>query len=223
MLKSRHTIDNGSEVGIDEAGRGCLWGPLVAAAVVWPDESTWTEDLRAISGKLRDSKKVSPKLRATLELKIKEHALAWSIGSVTAQEIDSLGMTKTNRLAFERALQGIHVPYGRLLIDGTLGIPMIEGVEQVVEPKGDDTYLSIAAASILAKEGRDAVVRELCEADPLLESRYSIGSSKGYGTLKHREAIKVHGMHANHRRLFLRKLLGLEHKVSQGYMFQEED
>jgi ribonuclease HII len=223
MLKSRHTVDDVAEVGIDEAGRGCLWGPLVAAAVVWPDESTWTEELRAISGKLRDSKKVSPKLRATLELKIKEHAVAWSIGVVTAQEIDSLGMTKTNRIAFERALQGITVPYGRLLIDGTLGIALTENIEQVVEPKGDDTYLSIAAASILAKEGRDAVVRTLCEADPLLESRYSIGSSKGYGTLKHREAIKLHGMHPNHRRLFLRKLLGLEHKVSQGYMFQEED
>lgn len=214
-------MDDVSEVGIDEAGRGCLWGPLVAGAVIWPEESTWTEEVREISGKIRDSKKISAKLRTLLELKIKEHAVAWSIGVVTAQEIDSLGMTKTNRLAFERALQGIEAPFGRLLIDGTLGIPDREGVEQVVEPKGDDTYLSIAAASILAKEGRDKMVQAICEADPLLESRYSIRSSKGYGTLKHREAIKAHGMHPNHRRLFLRKLLGLEHTVSQGYMFEE--
>jgi len=117
MLKTRHTADDVSEVGIDEAGRGCLWGPLVAAAVIWPDESTWTEEMREISGKIRDSKKVSAKLRATLELKIKEYAVAWSIGVVTAQEIDSLGMTKTNRLAFQRALDGIDAPFGRLLIE----------------------------------------------------------------------------------------------------------
>ena len=222
MLKPRHTADEISEVGVDEAGRGCLWGPLVAAAVIWPEESTWTEEIRNISGKIRDSKLVSTKLRATLELKIKEYSVSWSIGSVTAQEIDTLGMTKTNRLAFERALQGIHVPFGRLLIDGTLGIPNQGDVEQIIEPKGDNTYLAIAAASILAKEGRDAMVRGMCDADPLLESRYSIGSSKGYGTLKHREGIKAHGMHANHRRLFLRKLLGLEHTVSQGCMFNDD-
>lgn len=222
MLKTRHTSDTVSEVGIDEAGRGCLWGPLVAGAVIWPEESAWTEEIREISGKIRDSKKVSAKLRTVLETKIKEHAIAWSIGTVTPQEIDSLGMTKTNRLAFERALEGIHAPFGRLLIDGTLGIADREGVEQIIEPKGDDTYLSIAAASILAKEGRDKMVQAMCDADPLLESRYSIGSSKGYGTLKHREAIKAHGMHASHRRLFLRKLLGLEHKVSQGCMFQDD-
>jgi len=221
MLKPRHTADDVTEVGIDEAGRGCLWGPLVAAAVVWPEESTWTQEVRGISEKIRDSKLVSAKLRVTLEVKIKEIAVAWSIGTVTPQEIDSLGMTKSNRLAFDRALQGINVPFGRLLIDGTLGLPQRD-VEQCVEAKGDNTYLAIAAASILAKEGRDAMVRSLCEADPLLESRYSIGSSKGYGTLKHREAIKAHGMHPNHRRLFLRKLLGLEHKVSQGCLLQDD-
>ena len=221
MLKSRHTPDTVSEVGIDEAGRGCLWGPLVAAAVIWPDESTWTEEIRTVSEKIRDSKKVSAKRRKQLEAKIKEYAVSWSIGLVTAQEIDSLGMTKTNRLAFERALQGINTPFGRILIDGTLGIPEKEGVQQIVEPKGDDIYLSVAAASILAKEGRDTMVLEMCREEPFLESRYCIESSKGYGTLKHRNAIKTHGMHSNHRRLFLRKLLGLDHKVSQGCLIQD--
>lgn len=222
MLKSRHTNDSIVEVGIDEAGRGCLWGPLVAAAVVWPEESSWTEELRGISSQIRDSKKVSAKRRVALEAQIKQHAVAWATGSVTALEIDTLGMTKSNRLAFERALEGIHTPYGRVLIDGTLALPSREGIEQFVEPHGDDTYLAIAAASILAKEGRDTIVRGLCEADPLLESRYSIGSSKGYGTLKHRNAIKEHGMDPGHRKLFLRKLLGLEHKVYQGYGFIED-
>lgn len=222
MLKSKHTQDILVEVGIDEAGRGCLWGPLVAGAVIWPEESTWTEELRAISAKIRDSKKLSPKRRLELNKQIQEHAIAHSIGTVTAQEIDSLGMTKSNRLAFQRALQGISVPFGRVIIDGILGVPGFDGVEQVIEPKGDDIYLSVAAASIIAKEGRDAMIKSLCEADPLLESRYSIAKSKGYGTLKHREAIKAHGIHANHRRLFLRKLLGLEHTVSQGHCFIED-
>jgi ribonuclease HII len=215
MLKSRHTHDEKKEVGIDEAGRGCLWGPLMAAAVVWPEEADWTEEIREISGKIRDSKKISPKRRTVLEAQIKQHAVAWSVGAVTANEIDTLGMTKSNRLAFQRALDGISAPYGRLLIDGTLGLLGQDGIEQHVEPKGDDTYIAIAAASILAKEGRDSVVRGMCDADETLESRYSILCSKGYGTLKHRTAIKEYGMHAEHRRLFLRKLLGLEHKVSQ--------
>ena len=105
----------------------------------------------------------------------------------------------------------------RYLIDGILGLPEKEvlGAEQVVEPQGDGTYLAIAAASILAKEGRDRIVRELCSAEPGLDERYGLGSSKGYGTAKHREAIRQHGMHAQHRRLFLRKLLGLEHTIHE--------
>lgn len=222
MLKSRHTIDSVSEVGIDEAGRGCLWGSLVAGAVIWPEESTWTEEIRSISAKIQDSKKISAKRRVIIEMEIKKHAIAWSIGSVTAQEIDTLGMTKSNRLAFERALEGIHVPYGRLLIDGILSLPSRDGIDQIVEPGGDNTYIAVAAASILAKEGRDTMIRDMCKVDPILESRYSICSSKGYGTLKHRNAIKEHGMHSEHRKLFLRKLLGLDHKVSQGYTFIED-
>lgn len=222
MLKPRHTLDSLGEVGIDEAGRGCLWGPLMAAAVVWPDESTWTEDMRSVSEKIKDSKKLSVKLRCSLEVKIKEYALGWGVGIVSAKEIDSLGMTRSNRLAFQRALEGIKVPFGRILIDGILGIPGHDGVQQIIEPKGDATYLAIAAASILAKEGRDRIVKELCATDPLLESRYSIEKSKGYGTAKHREAIKTHGMHDEHRRLFLRKLLGLEHTISIGSLFIED-
>ena len=223
MLKSRHTLDSKMEVGIDEAGRGCLWGPLVAAAVVWPEESAWTEEVREISMKIKDSKQIRPKQRQVLEKQIQTHAIAWSIGRVEAEEIDRLGMTKSNRLAFERALNGLGQPnVGRILIDGILGISPREGVEQIVEPKGDGTYLSIAAASIIAKEGRDRIVTEICEGCGELEEKYSILRSKGYGTLKHREAIKKYGMHALHRRLFLRKLLGLEHTVSEEYAFIED-
>ena len=220
MLRACHTDDGCVEAGIDEAGRGCLWGPLFAAAVVWPRESAWTEEVRALSAQIKDSKKVTPKRRNVLEAAIKQHAVAWGIGCVEAAEIDALGMTRANRLAFSRALDAVTakgVGVGRILIDGILGLtPDVVGTgrQQHVEAKGDGTYLAIAAASILAKEGHDRVVREICEADPALHQRYGLLNSKGYGTAAHQAAIREHGMHAQHRRLFLRKLLGLEHTVS---------
>jgi ribonuclease HII len=222
MLKPRFKEDSKVEAGIDEAGRGCLWGPLVAAAVIWPSESSWSEELRKISEQIRDSKKLSAKRRKVLEQQIQKHAVAWSVGRVEAAEIDSLGMTRSNRLAFERALAGIPIEVERVLIDGILGIAPREGVEQIVEPKGDSSYISIAAASIIAKEGRDKIVEDLCNDDAQLEEKYSIKGSKGYGTLKHREGIKEHGMHSLHRRLFLRKLLGLEHTISEEYAFIDD-
>ena len=230
MLQTRHTPeDTKIEAGVDEAGRGCLWGPLFAAAVVWPDEGGWTDELRAISAQIKDSKKVTPKRRAVLEAAIQRCAVAWSLGRVDAAEIDALGMTRANRLAFQRAIDGLSIQPERILIDGILGLREHElaGREQVVEPKGDGTYLAIAAASILAKEGHDRVVREMCEANPQLHERYGLLSSKGYGTAKHQAAVKEHGMDVEHRRLFLRKLLGLEHTVSEGggvhYAFLEDE
>ena len=217
MLKARHTSDCKLEAGIDEAGRGCLWGPLVAAAVVWPEEIAWTEEVKLLSESIKDSKQLSSKRRAVLEAGIKTHAIAWAVGRVEASEIDMIGMTKSNRLAFQRALEGLSIKPGRILIDGVLGLlpEHAYGIEQVVEAKGDGTYLAIAAASILAKEGRDTIVKGMCELEPALQIQYALLSSKGYGTLKHRTAIKEHGIHAQHRKLFLRKLLGLEHTVQE--------
>jgi ribonuclease HII len=222
MLKPRHTDDSKVEVGIDEAGRGCLWGPLVAAAVQWPEEGSWTEELRNISAQIKDSKKLSAKRRGLLEEAIKKHAVCWAIGRVEAAEIDSLGMTKANRLAFRRAVIGLGVTPGRILIDGILGLNYSRDVEEIVEAKGDGTYLAIAAASIIAKEGRDRMVKDMCEADATIDQRYGLLSSKGYGTLKHRTAIKEHGMHVQHRKLFLRKLLGLDHTVHTEYEFIDD-
>lgn len=226
MLRARHTDDTRIEVGIDEAGRGCLWGPLYAGAVVWPRELDWTEEVREVSTQIRDSKKLSAKRRAALEGEIKRRAVAWGLGRVEAAEIDEHGMTWANRMAFVRAWEAVREKIGegnwRLLIDGVLGLTdgQAAGAEQIVEPAGDATYLAIAAASILAKEGRDRAVAELVAAEPVLQERYGLLNSKGYGTAVHRAAIKQHGMHAEHRRLFLRKLLGLEHTVSgAGYAF----
>lgn len=208
MLSSRHKADGLVEAGIDEAGRGCFWGPLVAAAVIWPDEATWDAEIRKVAAGIKDSKKLSAKRRAAAEAAIKTHAVAWGLGIVQAEEIDDLGMTTANRLAFQRAIDGLGTKPQRLLIDGCLYIT--SDLEQVVEPKADGTYLAVAAASILAKEGRDRMVADAVAADPVLQERYAIGGSKGYGTAKHREGLLTHGVYQGHRRLFLRNLLGAE-------------
>ena len=208
MLLPHYKNDGCLEAGIDEAGRGCFWGPMIAAAVIWPHEAAWSDELRELSSSIKDSKKVAPKRRGVLEAAVKTHAVAWAIGRVEPEEIDQIGMTAANRLAFLRAVEGLSVKPARLLIDGCLYMKEIDGVEQIVEPKADGVYISVAAASILAKEVHDRIVMDFVAADAVLEGHYSIGSSKGYGTSKHCEGLLKHGVYAGHRRLFLRNLLG---------------
>ncbi len=213
MLTVRHTLDTLLEAGIDEAGRGCLWGPLYAAAVLWPPEEEWLDEHREIAPQIKDSKKLTPKKRAMLADAIQALAMDYGVGVVTPQEIDSLGMSAANRLVFTRAIDQLSITPDRLLIDGCLPLHSedltsrkIQVQHTVVE--GDGTYLPIAAASILAKEARDSYIAECVIKEASLESNYSIGSSKGYGTEKHRKGILTHGKHSEHRNLFLRKLLG---------------
>jgi ribonuclease HII len=175
-----------------------------------------------VATQIKDSKKLSAKRRAVLEKEIKRFAVGWGLGRVEASEIDSLGMTRANRLAFKRAVEALGIrPQSRYIIDGILGFPAedLGDAEQIVEPQGDGTYLAVAAASILAKEGRDRMVQEMCEGDTELDRKYGLLNSKGYGTAKHRGAIQKYGMHEMHRRLFLRKLLGLEHNIQEGSEF----
>lgn len=212
-LPVRFKQDTLLEVGVDEAGRGCLWGPLYAAAVLWPPESEWLDEHRAIASQIQDSKKLSAKKRKVLADAIQGLATDFGIGIVTPKEIDQHGMSYANRLAFLRAIDALTVPPDRVLLDGILALSSdqldqrsIQTQETIVD--GDAKYLPIAAASILAKESRDAAVADAIEKDETLETKYSIGSSKGYGTEKHRKGILANGMHAEHRKLFLRKLLG---------------
>jgi ribonuclease HII len=213
FLKVRHTVDTRIEAGIDEAGRGCLWGPLYAAAVIWPPEEEWMEEHKTIAPHIKDSKKLSAKKRALLAEGIRDLAMDTGIGIVTPAEIDSYGMSYANKLAFQRALDSLLIPPDRILLDGILSLGAdqlesrnIQSQETIVD--GDALYLPIAAASILAKEARDSYVKACVETEPALETHYSIGSSKGYGTEKHRKGILAHGNHTGHRNLFLRKLLG---------------
>ena len=213
-LQVRFKNDNQLEAGIDEAGRGCLWGPLYAAAVIWPPEDDWLEEHRELAPRIKDSKKVSPKKRKVLSEKIQATAIDYGIGSVSAKEIDESGMSYANRLAFVRAIEALSIPVDRILIDGCLPLrsEQLESLkisEQETIVDGDATYLPIAAASILAKESRDAIVEEWVSKEPVLQIDYNIGSCKGYGTEKHRKAILDKGMHPQHRRLFLRKLLNV--------------
>jgi ribonuclease HII len=228
-LKVRFQNDQCMEVGVDEAGRGCLWGSLYSAAVLWPPEEEWLDDHREIAPKIKDSKRISAKKRAVLAEQIKALAIDTGIGCVSAQEIDTGGMSYANRLAFVRAIQDLSVRPDRILLDGCLRlwdaqITEIGATEQQDIVDGDALYLPIAAASILAKESRDSYVQTFVQSNPDLETKYALGKNKGYGTEKHRKGILEHGTHADHRRLFLRKLLGTQVSCqpSSQYMISDE-
>lgn len=208
MLKFRCKEDSIIEAGVDEAGRGCLWGPLYAGAVIWPSQDNLTEEQIKVASQIKDSKKLTPKRRTALAEQIKQIATSWGVGSVSAKEIDELGITKSNQLAFTRALDTLDKQPERLLIDGILSIyeQPWSMVEQIVEPELDNTYICVAAASILAKTEHDKWVLDFCERNSNLADTYGFASHKGYGTAKHRTAILEFGTHSEHRALFLRKL-----------------
>lgn len=212
-LTVRYEKDMLLEAGVDEAGRGCLWGSLFAAAVLWPPEEEWLDEHKEIAPQIKDSKKLSSKKRKILVQAIQSLAIDYGIGIVTPEEIDSYGMTIANKLAFQRAIDALTVVPDRLLLDGIL--PLEEDTlqerkiqTQVTIVDGDALYLPIAAASILAKEAHDDSVKESVEHNPELETKYNLLSCKGYGTEKHRTGILEHGHDEKHRNLFLRKLLG---------------
>jgi len=221
MLLVRHTKDDKIEAGLDEAGRGSFWGPIMAGAVVWPIESEWTDDHRAISSQIRDSKKISPKKREKICDEIKRLATSWGVGSVTANEIDEKGIQWANQEAFRRALAGLSGKQPeRLLIDGVIGMEdPVEDREQYNIIEGDGLYMPIAAASILAKVEHDRWVCDYCEKNPECAERYSLLTCKGYGTAKHRDGLGIYGAHELHRRTFVRKYVkdqGLSNSTSNG-------
>jgi ribonuclease HII len=214
MLQSRFQSDSLVEIGVDEAGRGPLWGPMMAGAVLLPSEDSWSESMKALAQQIRDSKKLTAKKRKTLKDQIQMYAVAWGIGEVSAEEIDSLGATRANQLAFRRAINNLYSKYtlesssNRIIIDGILPLNSVkegESVETIVE--GDAKYLSIAAASILAKVVHDDWVTDWCKENVADAAKYDLLNCKGYGTAKHRDGILKHGYTDLHRRLYLRKLV----------------
>ncbi len=177
------------EAGCDEAGRGCLAGPVVAGAVILP--SDFQSDL------LDDSKKLNEKTRDILRPIIEKEALAWGIGIVSPQEIDEINILNASFLAMHRALDQMSQSPEYLLIDGNRFNPYKE-VPYECMIKGDGRFLSIAAASILAKTERDAIMKELGTEFP----EYGWGGNKGYPTPPHRKAIAEYGPTPHHRMSF---------------------
>jgi len=211
-LALRYKEDTVVEVGLDEAGRGSFWGPFMAGAVVWPPVEAWTADHKAIAGEIRDSKKIAPKKRERLADDIKRLATSWHIGSVSNKEIDEHGITWANQEAFRRAVGGLKAIEGRpkrLLIDGELSI-VDYADEQHTIVEGDNTYLVIGAASILAKVEHDRWVQAYCDGDAVCAERYGLRTSKGYGTQAHRDGLVAYGAHELHRRTFIGRYVGTE-------------
>lgn len=185
--------------GVDEAGRGPLAGPVFAAAVI-------LDPGYHIAG-LRDSKKLSEKKREALASEIKAHALAWSIGQCSEDEIDSLNILQATMLAMRRAVEGLHLLPSLALIDGNR-CPVM-GVRSEAIVKGDDKVPAISAASILAKTARDGVLMQLDMQYP----QYAFSQHKGYPTELHLERLRLHGVSPVHRKSYapVRALLAQPH------------
>ena len=194
MLKNAYYI-NKVEAGCDEAGRGCLAGSVFAAAVILPPD--YENEL------LNDSKQLSEKKRYLLRSMIEKDALAWAVGVVTAAEIDKINILNASILAMHRALDALSLRPEAIIVDGNRFKPYHD-VPHTTIVKGDGKYLSIAAASILAKTYRDDYMQAIAEEFP----QYDWQSNKGYPTKKHRAAIKEYGISPYHRKSFT--LLPLE-------------
>ncbi len=177
------------EAGCDEAGRGCLAGSVFAAAVIFPKNYTnkW----------LNDSKQLTEKQRYALRTQIETDALAWAVGVVSPEEIDNINILNASFLAMHRALDALTIRPEAVIVDGNRFKPYNHLPFKTIV-KGDGKYLSIAAASVLAKTYRDDYMNDLATLYP----QYDWKSNKGYPTVKHREAIKKHGITPYHRKSF---------------------
>ena len=192
MLAS-HYYEGKIEAGCDEAGRGCLAGSVYAAAVILPDD--YQNEL------LNDSKQLTEKRRYEQREIIERDAIAWAVGIVTPEEIDKINILNASILAMHRALDQLKVRPEAIIVDGNRFKPY-QKLPHTTIVKGDGKYLSIAAASILAKTYRDDYMNRLAEEYP----QYDWLSNKGYPTKKHREAIKQFGITPYHRKSY--NLLG---------------
>ena len=179
-------IEGIAEAGCDEAGRGCLAGDVYAAAVILPPD--FRNEL------LNDSKKLTESKRYQLRSIIESEAIAWAVGIVTAKEIDRINILRASILAMHRAVEQLKVEPEHLIIDGNK-FTSYRNIPFKTVVKGDATYMSIAAASILAKTYRDDYMLALAREYP----QYDWASNKGYPTAKHRAAIREYGVTPHHR------------------------
>jgi len=211
ILRSSY-FDNDEEneltalIGVDEAGRGPLFGRVYAAAVVLPKDFDHS--------RMKDSKKFHSKRKIEdAAAYIKEHAIGWAVAYEDEKTIDQINILQATQSAMHKAILETWIVNKKalLLVDGNYFKPftiydkekqILKEVPHVCVTGGDDTYSVIAAASILAKVERDNYIAELCAENPDLDAKYAIGKNKGYGTLEHRKGIQIHGLSPWHRRSF---------------------
>lgn len=187
------------EVGIDEAGRGPLLGRVYTAAVIWPPNLTPTV-------RIDDSKKLSTTQINQAYQYIKENALAWSIDWASEDEIDNMNILHATMKSMHRAIDDVGLKVDSILVDGNYFDPYFDSdgnpVESFTIEKGDSKFISIAAASILAKHDRDQYILQLCDEYPDLHQRYNLRNNKGYGAAAHTAGIKKYGICQFHRKSF---------------------
>jgi ribonuclease HII len=197
------------EVGIDEAGRGCLAGPVVAGAVIMPliefDDPNSDYDLD-ILGMVKDSKKMTKANRDICRQYIEEIAIDFGLGIADNTEVDSMNILKATHKSMHRALNELNVTPDMILVDGNAFTDYYDETNELIDYKcvigGDNEYFNIACASILAKEYHDKIIKEYVENDPQLNIRYGWLSNVCYGTQKHRDGIEEWGISTHHRKTF---------------------
>ena len=182
------------EVGIDEVARGCMFGRVYTAAVIWPQDVEYDDDVR-------DSKKLSKKKREQLYDFIIENAIDYSINYSDEQFIDETSITTAVYNSMHKNLDNLTVEPDLILVDGNF-FPQYKNKNHLCVIDGDATYKSIAAASILAKVEHDHYIEDICEEYPYLHEKYDLLNNMGYGTKKHMDGIKQYGSSDFHRKTY---------------------
>lgn len=194
MLEFYYNYPDEIQVGIDEAGKGCMIGPVYSAAVIW--------DKNVDASEIKDSKKISRKKRAIIRKYIEENAVDYGVGFASNTEVDEINISNATFLAMHRALSNLKTPFNRILVDGNRFKPYQCNVHTCIIG-GDNKYVNIAAASILAKEYHDDWIKEHFSDD----DKYNLMNNKGYGTKAHLEAIRQYGITDFHRLSYCKKFI----------------
>ena len=216
MYKLRYKDDDHVEVGLDEAGRGCLFGRLYVGAVVFSNDVEDFFDNGAALKEIRDSKLLTKRKRDILYDYVQECALDKAVAFAEIGEIDTVNILQADLNCMHRALDSLQVPVCRVLVDGDHWRPY-KDTEGHAIVDGDAQYLSIAAAGILAKVSRDRWVAEIVAENPDWDTKYGLLSNMGYGTATHMTGLSQYGVTEQHRRSYnpVRVCLGLPAKVSK--------
>ena len=194
MLEFYYNHPEEVQVGIDEAGKGCMIGPVYSAAVIW--------DKNVDASEIKDSKKISRKKRAVIRKYIEENAIDYGVGFASNTEVDEINISNATFLAMHRALGNLKTSFDRILVDGDRFKPYQCNVHTCIVG-GDNKYVNIAAASILAKEYHDDWIKEHFGDD----DKYNLMNNKGYGTKVHLEAIRQYGITDYHRLSYCKKFI----------------